>query len=299
MAGDAATTDAPEFLTVKELAELLRLKERKVYDLAASGAVPCSRATGKLLFPKAEIDAWIAASSQGGSATAAPDRPGVFLGSHDPLLEWALRQSRCGLATFLDGSMDGLTRLRAGEGMAAGIHLYNAETGDWNVPVVQSLFSRQNLVLVRFATRARGLVLAPGLTSKITSLAGLKGRRVALRQAESGTARVFASELARAGLSLSDITPAEEARSELDAVLAVSQGHADTTFGLEPLARQFNLGFLPVITECFDLLVDRKAWFDEPFQTFLRFCQGDDFATRAKAQAGYDVTDLGKVLWNG
>ena len=32
----------PEFFTVRELADLLRLKERKVYDLAASGAVPCA-----------------------------------------------------------------------------------------------------------------------------------------------------------------------------------------------------------------------------------------------------------------
>ena len=39
-----------EYLTVRELAALLRLKERKIYDLAASGKVPCSRATGKLLF---------------------------------------------------------------------------------------------------------------------------------------------------------------------------------------------------------------------------------------------------------
>lgn len=40
-----------EYLTVRELADLLRLKARKVYDLAASGTVPCSRATGKLLCP--------------------------------------------------------------------------------------------------------------------------------------------------------------------------------------------------------------------------------------------------------
>ena len=40
-----------EYLTVKELAALLRLKERKVYDLAASGAVPCSRATGATSWP--------------------------------------------------------------------------------------------------------------------------------------------------------------------------------------------------------------------------------------------------------
>ena len=41
-----------QYLTTKELAELLRLKERKVYDLAAAGEVPCTRATGKLLFPR-------------------------------------------------------------------------------------------------------------------------------------------------------------------------------------------------------------------------------------------------------
>ena len=39
--------DRPEFLTVRELAAFLRVKERKVYSLAASGEIPCSRATGK------------------------------------------------------------------------------------------------------------------------------------------------------------------------------------------------------------------------------------------------------------
>ncbi len=296
---ETAMSDAPEFLTVKELAELLRLKERKVYDMAASGAVPCSRATGKLLFPKAEIDAWLAASSQGGAAAAASARPGVFLGSHDPLLEWALRQSRCGLATFFDGSMDGLTRLRAGEGVAAGIHLHDAASGAWNVPVVQSLFAGRDMVLVAFATRQRGLAVAPALAQDITGLADLRGRRVTLRQPESGTARIFATGLAEAGLALSDLGPTEEARSELDAVLSVAQGHADATFGLEPLARQFGLGFVPVVTERFDLLVDRKAWFDPAMQGFLDFCRSDEFAARARAEAGYDVSDLGQVRWNG
>ena len=40
------------FLTTKELAQLLRLGERKIYDLAANGDIPCVRAVGKLLFPK-------------------------------------------------------------------------------------------------------------------------------------------------------------------------------------------------------------------------------------------------------
>ncbi len=117
-----------EFLTTKELAALLRIKERKVYDLAASGAVPCNRATGKLLFPRAEIEAWLRQSAshppQVPPAGATEERPPVVLGSHDPLLEWALRQSGSELATYFDGSLDGLERFANGEGVAAGLHLY-------------------------------------------------------------------------------------------------------------------------------------------------------------------------------
>ena len=43
---DAAAARMPEYLTTKELAELLRIKERKVYDLAAAGQVPCSKVSG-------------------------------------------------------------------------------------------------------------------------------------------------------------------------------------------------------------------------------------------------------------
>ena len=136
-----------EYLTTRELAELLRIKERKVYDLAASGEIPCSRAMGKLLFPRRAVDAWLVG---GGSGLTRPTRqaPAVFLGSHDPLLEWALRESRCGLATFFDGSLDGLHRFNDGEGIASGLHLFDPTTKDWNVPIVRRRFADRPVVLV-------------------------------------------------------------------------------------------------------------------------------------------------------
>ena len=51
--GDAAHS----YLTTREVADLLRLKERKVYDLVAEGDIPCVRVTGKLLFPRDLIEA--------------------------------------------------------------------------------------------------------------------------------------------------------------------------------------------------------------------------------------------------
>ena len=62
----------PAFLTTREVAELLRVKERKVYDLAASGGIPCRRVTGKLLFPRAEIEAWLAGGTASPAARTAP-----------------------------------------------------------------------------------------------------------------------------------------------------------------------------------------------------------------------------------
>lgn len=48
-----------DYLTTAEVADYLRLKERKVYDLVRQGHIPCSRATGKLLFPRQHIDMWV------------------------------------------------------------------------------------------------------------------------------------------------------------------------------------------------------------------------------------------------
>ena len=50
-----------DLLTTEEAADYLRLSERKLYELVANGAVPCTKVTGKWLFPKAALDRWLAA----------------------------------------------------------------------------------------------------------------------------------------------------------------------------------------------------------------------------------------------
>ena len=286
---DAAT---PEFLTVPELATLLRLKERKIYDLAASGAVPCSKATGKLLFPAADVRAWIDGGRTGGDASV---RPQIALGSHDPLLDWAIRESRCGLASFFDGSHDGLARFGAGAGIMTGLHIHDPQGGDWNSAAKAVA---QGAVLVRFATRSRGIVYRTS-SRRITGLESLKGMQIVPRQEESGTAGLFRTLASRAGLDLAKLHWSDVARTEDEAVQTVSRGDADAAFGLQSVAQDFGLSFVPVIHERFDILVNRKAWFDPAFQKFWNFCRTDSFRRRAQNLAGYDIADLGQVVWNG
>jgi excisionase family DNA binding protein len=303
-----------EYLTTKELADFLRIKQRKVYDLAASGRIPCSRAMGKLLFPKAEIEAWVAggmtadhspdtASRTVAAVTPAKPRPNVFLGSHDPLLDWALRQSRCGLATYFDGSADGLVRFAAHEGVAAGLHLFDPDAGSgenaWNVAWVDRSLGTAPCVLAEFATRVRGLITTAKLGGEIKAVADLRGRRIVPRQAEAGSQALLEHLLAEAGLTKDSYTMTAPARTETDAAQMVADGEGEVAFGLLASAQQFNLAFNPLLTERFDILADRRAWFERPMQDFLHFCRSHEFQNKARAMGGYDVSHFGRVHFIG
>jgi len=295
----AEPASAPAYLTTKELAALLRIKERKVYDLASSGEIPCSRAMGKLLFPRDAVNAWLARGSSGPESPAAAPRPKIFLGSHDPLLDWALRVSQCGIATYFDGSLDGIARLAKNEGIASGLHVYDVASAQWNTPTVRQHCGHMPVVQVEWAKRQRGLILGESVGNSIRALADLRGRRVVPRQVEAGAHSLFLQQLAAAGLAPEDLDLQPAARTEVDAALAVLDGKAEAAFGLAALAAQYRLPFLPLLWERFDLVVDRRAWFEPPMQLFLDACRSEVFQARARELAGYDIAEFGKVHFIG
>jgi putative molybdopterin biosynthesis protein len=286
-----------EFLTTRELADLLRIKERKVYELAASGDVPCVRVVGKLLFPRGEIDAWIASGRSGPRIDARPP-PAIVAGSHDPLLEWALRESGSGLAAFFDGSLDGLGRLARRDAVASGLHLH--EGGDqWNVASVEKALGARPVVLLEFARRGRGLVLPPGNPRGVRAVGDLRGLRFARRQPAAASQRLFEQLAAEAGLDPAALGgPEAPARTESDVALLVHDGKADAAFGLAAMAHQFRLDFVAVVEERFDLAVWRQAYFEPAFQAFAAFLRSAAFRRRAAEMPGYDVGGCGAVRYN-
>ncbi len=286
----------PDFLTTRELADLLRIGERKAYDLAASGEVPCVRAMGKLLFPRAEVLAWLNASRTG-PQTAEPPLPPIVAGSHDPLLDWALRESGSGLATYYDGSFDGLRRLADRGAQAAVLHIH--EPGGFNTGTLRDTLGEAPVVLVQIAHRQRGLLLAPG-TQGIRGFADLKGRRVLLRQDSAASQHLFDRQLAEHDLSRDDLdTLPNCARTEEELAISLHDGKAEAGFGLGALAPLYGLGFVPTHSERLDLAIWRRAYFEPPMQKLLAFLRSDGFAARAGELGGYDLSDLGTIQHNG
>src|SRR5262249_45242327 len=74
----------PDLLTTDEAAAYLRLSERKLYELVANAAVPCTKLTGKWLFPKAALERWLAAGLLTPTLALAPPRPSFHRRARPP-----------------------------------------------------------------------------------------------------------------------------------------------------------------------------------------------------------------------
>lgn len=292
----------PELMNTHEVAEYLRLKERKVYELVAMRLIPCTRVTGKWLFPKALIDLWIMQNTDCQPLVRpVAAAPPVIAGSHDPLLEWTTRESDCELALLVEGSLDGITRLAARQALACGLHVFDAANQRYNVDLIEQTLASFQVVALEWAWREQGLIVAPGNPFAITGLADLPARQIRFvdRQQEAGSHLLLIHLLSEQGLSLSDLnTLFSPARSETDVAIAVLEGKADAGFGIAAVARQFRLDFMPLHRERYDLVIGRHDYFEPSFQRLLEFARSPRFAERAAELGGYDISGLGRVVYN-
>lgn len=292
------------YLTTREVAELLRLKERKIYDLVAEGGIPCVRVTGKLLFPRDLIEAWLARNLEFGEGVEGLKvRPPIVAGSHDPLLDWAIRESGSGLAVSFGGSLDGVGKMARGEAMLAGAHLADEsmELGEgWNIEAVRRRLTGQPVVVIEWAKRMQGLIVAEGNPLGISGVSDLKRARLIGRQQEAGAFVLLQRLAQRDGVDVAKLKLCPQpARTESDVAAAVADGQADAGIAIEAVAKQYRLGFVPLIEERYDLIIWRRDFFDDPVDRLMRLTRTKDFRERAMSLGGYDVSGSGRVHYNG
>lgn len=293
-------------MSTKEVADYLRLKERKIYDMVAQGEIPHSRVSGKLLFPRTLVDEWVRQGTAGTALKVQRNAPAVIAGSSDPLLEWAVRESRCGLATMTYGSMDGIDRLLATTACAAAMHIPTApgtkgQPEDRNVAMARTRLLHLDCVLLEWARREQGLVVAAGNPLKIGKLADLKKPKVRVisRQQGAGSYLLFLQLLGEAGINPDQLKYVQPpAQTETDIASAILDGRTDVGLAVRAVARQFHLDFIPLTVERLDIAVLRPSYFDTPWQALMEFTRKPAFQRYAKSLAGYDINNLGKVMWN-
>jgi putative molybdopterin biosynthesis protein len=289
-----------QLLTTSEAAAYLRLKERKIYEMVAEGAVPCTKVTGRWLFPKAELDHWLASSVLRPPGAVRPEPAPIVSGSHDPLLEWALRESGSGLATLAAGSEAGFARFVAGDALAAAIHLHSLddETTDANMAAIGNCGQLHDAVLISFCRREQGFLVPPGNPLKLGSIEDVKKTqaRIAVRPKGAGAQQLLLALLHRAKIPLDQLAvTAPLCPIGPDIAQAIRVGRADTGIATRSVANSASLDFVPITWESFDLVMRQHDYFKPSMQTLFNFLRSEQFATRAGEFGGYDLSTAGMV----
>jgi putative molybdopterin biosynthesis protein len=290
----------PELLNTDEAAAYLRLSERKLYELVAAGAVPCSKVTGRWLFPKAALDRWVASGMPTALKSLDESAPQIAGGSTDPLLEWALRESGSGLASLPEGSEAGLRRLSRREVILAAIHLHGLEleATQANIEAVRHAAGLHDVVVIGFARREQGLLVAPGNPHGIGSLTQLAGTglRLAQRQEGAGAQLLLLSQLARAKVdSRAVVTMKPACATGSDLAQAIRVGHADCGIATRAVAQAAGLDFVPLLWENFDLVLRQRDYFLPGPSALFGFVRSDRFRQRAAELGGYDLSVCGTI----
>jgi len=295
----------PELMNTREVARYLGVNEKKVYFLAKSGKIPCTRVTGKWTFPKKLIDQWIEESASGLVARKASAEEREFLlaaGSDDPSLGILhdLYEAQTQPASFFMttvGSTGGLAAIRSGGADFATAHLLEPARANSNETAFR-LFPA-DAVIVELFYRELGLLVPLGNPKGIKSIRDLARPKLRIinRQPGSGTRIYLDQELARARLSGKKISGYDTIVStHLEVGLWVLRGGADVGLATRTTAQLLGLGFVLLTRERFDMLIRKNRFFTRGIQVLLGIVGSQEFRERVDILGGYDVTESGRII---
>jgi putative molybdopterin biosynthesis protein len=296
--------------------EFLRVKLGKVGDNLI--ATPVSRGAGVLMsLVRADGIVRIPAMSEGfGAGTEVSvemlrgkgeiENTVVCIGSHDNALDLLANILKKNYPTYSlssahVGSMGGLVALKKGEAHIAGTHLLDEETGEYNVPFIKRLLADRKIVLINLVHRQQGLVVRRGNPKEISGFKDLVREDVVFinRQSGAGTRLLTDKYLKELKIDPKAVRGYErEEYTHMGVASAVLTGIADTGMAILAAAKALDLDFIPLAKERYDLAVPAEYLSIPTLLALLKIIVEDrEFRDGVEALGGYDVSDMGKIMY--
>lgn len=197
-------------------------------------------------------------------------------------------------------SLEALRSVARGEAHAAGIHLWDAESGMSNLPFARRELAGERVHLYTLWSWEQGLMVARGNPQGISEVTDLlrPGLRLVNREEGSGCRTLLDAWLSAASVP----APARallpgyhtEVRSHLEAASQVAAGHADAAPGPRSAALALGLDFVSVQSERFDLVVPEAHLNHPATQALIAVAQLSAFRAEISSLGGYDPSHAGE-----
>lgn len=226
----------------------------------------------------------------------------VSIGSHDivmDILNDEITKKSFGntvLSSSHVGSFNGLLSMKKGECHIAPIHLFDTDSETYNLPYIKKYIT-DDVSIIKLVKRTQGLIVQKGNPLNIKGIKDLVNVRYINRQKGSGTRILFDYLLNKEDIKKSSINGYErEEFTHMSLAKAIQNSDADCGLGTYSAAKVFDLDFIPICDEEYDLLVKSELLESDYIKTLLNVINSQEFKTRVETLGGYNVDEIGKII---
>jgi putative molybdopterin biosynthesis protein len=230
------------------------------------------------------------------------DQTILFIGSHDLIIDELARflaEKERRLISINVGSIGGLISLNREESHLAGSHLLDPETGEYNLSYISKYITNIPVKIISLAMREQGLLVKKNNPKKIKSFDDLTRNDVMFinRQRGAGT-RILLDY----NLSVKKILPEkingynQEEYTHFGIAAAVISGRADCGLGIAAASLAFDLDFVPLFNERYDLIINQNFADSDLLNPIYKVLDNPEFRKYISEMKGYNIETMGKVI---
>jgi molybdate-binding protein/DNA-binding XRE family transcriptional regulator len=198
-------------------------------------------------------------------------------------------------------SQTALRSLCRGEVHIGGMHLYDPQTGEHNIPFVREASTGKNFVLITLGVWEEGLLVPAGNPMGVKTVSDLVefGATIVTQEVGSGSRRLLERKLQEERVPFQSVKRFDHiAHNHQDVALSVVSGMADAGISTASIAAVFGLGFIPLHQARYDLVIPKEYLEQSPVQQFINILRHRLVRSQLEIFGGYDISNIGEVIAN-
>ena len=226
----------------------------------------------------------------------------VSIGSHDILMDivsdiMSNDYNDVSLSSTHVGSLGGLMALKRGETIIAPTHLLSENTGIYNIEIIEEIFGKGKVSLIKGFDRIQGIIVKKGNPLNIKSISDLTKYKFVNRQRGAGTRVLLDYKLKQLKIDPNTIDGYDKEVSTHMAVAAsVKSPYTDCGLGVKSAADSMDLDFIEVGVEEYDFAILTKNIDDYKVKKFIGVINSQKLKNKLDELGGYGYSNLGKII---
>jgi putative molybdopterin biosynthesis protein len=301
--------------TIEEVSQLLKVSKLTLYDLVKKGELPVFRVGRQMRIDAKDLEIYINDHKTNQNATfqspvvdlhrnETKNSHNIVISGQDLVLDilgkHIEKNSTYKPLRSYTGSLNSLISMYNGECDIVSLHLFDGDTGEYNLPYIKKILVGFPFILINLLSRKAGLYVKKGNPLNITTWTELNRDDMKIINREKGSgARILLDEQLRINkIPSRNIKGYEyEESNHLSVASAVSTGMADVGVGIEKAAKIVGIDFVPIIIEQYDLVILKTPESERLISKVKGILSSHQFQSEVNSIGDYDTSQTGKIIY--